>query len=148
MDITIKKGDVLSLEITDINNLGCGIGHAPDGRVVFIKGAVTGDAVRCEIIKVNTSFLVGRLLETTRLSDCREDGFCEAPFSCGGCVYRHVTYAHERELKRGFVRAAFAKAGLGDVEVLSVRSTDKTSGYRNKAQYPVAKIKNSTRAGF
>ena len=148
MDNTVKKGDVFSCEITDINNLGCGIGHAPDGRVVFIKGAVTGDVVKCEIIKVNTSFLVGRLLETIRLSSCREDGFCEAPLSCGGCVYRHVTYAHERELKRGFVKAAFTKAALGDVEVLPVRSTDKTSGYRNKAQYPVAKIKNTTRAGF
>ena len=62
MDNTVKKGDRLSTEITDINNLGCGIGHAPDGRVVFIKGAVTGDVVKCEIITVNTSVLVGRLL--------------------------------------------------------------------------------------
>ena len=148
MENTVKKGDRLSTEITDINNLGCGIGHAPDGRVIFIKGAVTGDVVNCEIIKVNSSFLVGRLLETTRLSECREDGFCQAPLSCGGCVYRHVTYEHEREIKRGFVKAAFAKAGLRDVTVLPVRSTDKTAGYRNKAQYPVAKTKNGTRAGF
>ena len=148
MENTIKKGDRFSTEITEINNLGCGIGHAPDGRVIFIKGAVTGDVVECEIIKVNTSFLVGRLLETTRLSSCREDGFCTAPLACGGCVYRHVTYEHERELKRGFVKAAFAKAGLREVNILPVRSTEKTSGYRNKAQYPVAKTKNGTRAGF
>lgn len=148
MDNTVKKGDRLSTEITDINNLGAGVGHAPDGRVIFIKGAVTGDIVNCEIIKVNSSFLVGRLLETTRLSECRQDGFCDAPLSCGGCVYRHVTYDHERELKQGFVKAAFAKAGLRDINVLQVRSTYKTAGYRNKAQYPVSKIKNTTRAGF
>ncbi len=145
---SIKKGDRLRTEITDINNLGAGIGHAPDGRVIFIKGAVTGDTVECEIIKVNTSFLVGRLLETICLSNCREDGFCTAPLACGGCVYRHVTYAHEQELKRGFVKAAFAKAGLRDVRVLPVLSTEKTKGYRNKAQYPVARTKNGTRAGF
>ena len=30
MDNTVRKGDVFETEITDINNLGCGIGHAPD----------------------------------------------------------------------------------------------------------------------
>ena len=148
MENTVKKGDRLSTEITDINNLGAGVGHAPDGRVIFIKGAVTGDTVDCEIIKVNSSFLVGRLLETTCPSDYREDGFCDAPLSCGGCVYRHVSYAHEQDLKRGFVKAAFAKAGLREVNVLPVRSTDRTAGYRNKAQYPVAQTKNGIRAGF
>ncbi len=148
MSTTVKKGDVLKTEITDINNLGAGIGHAPDGRVIFIKGAVTKDIVECEIIKVNSSFLVGRLTDITSPSPYREEGFCDAPLACGGCVYRHVSYSHERELKRGTVKAAFMKAGLPEVNVLPVISTEKTSGYRNKAQYPVAKTKNGVRAGF
>ena len=148
MQNNIKKGDIFKTEITDINNLGAGIGHAPDGRVIFIKGAVTKDIVNCEIIKVNSSFLVGRLTEIESPSPYREDGFCDAPLSCGGCVYRHVSYEHEQGLKRGTVKAAFMKAGLPEVEVLPVRSTERTCGYRNKAQYPVAKTKNGVRAGF
>lgn len=148
MQNTVKKGDIFKTEITDINNLGAGIGHAPDGRVIFIKGAVTKDIALCEIIKVNSSFLVGRLTEIESPSPYREDGFCDAPLSCGGCVYRHVSYSHERELKRGTVKAAFMKAGLPEVEVLPVRSTERTCGYRNKAQYPVAKTKSGVRAGF
>ena len=47
------KGDILTLTLTDLNNLGCGVGHAPDGRAVFVNGAVAGDTVKVSIIKVN-----------------------------------------------------------------------------------------------
>ena len=40
--MNIKKNDIIELEITDLNNLGCGVGKTDDGVVVFVKGAVTG----------------------------------------------------------------------------------------------------------
>lgn len=144
----IRKGSVLRLSVTDLNNLGAGVARAEDGRVVFVRGAVSGDEITAEIIKVTRDFLVGRLLSMETPSPHREEGFCGAPNACGGCVYRHVTYAHELELKREYVTHAFRKAGLPDVTVLPVRSTGKTEGYRNKAQYPVAKTKEGIRAGF
>ncbi len=144
----IKKGDRLTLSVTDLNNLGCGVAHAPDGRVVFIKGAVTEDTVEAEIIKINKSFLVARLVAVKSPSPHREDGFCSAPLACGGCVYRHVSYEHELDIKRGYVKAAFTKVGLSDVEVLPTLSAGKISGYRNKGQYPVTKTKNGIKAGF
>ncbi len=147
-DKDIKKGSRLTLEITEINNLGCGVGHAPDGRVAFVKGAVTGDTVDAEIIKVNKSFLVARLVSVISSSTHREDGYCAAPLSCGGCVYRHITYAHELDLKRDYVKNAFIKAGLPNVKVLPTLSAEKVLGYRNKAQYPVTKTKDGVRAGF
>ena len=56
----LNLGDTLTLEITDINNLGCGVGRL-DGKVVFVKGAVTGDTVCATVIKDNKSFAVARL---------------------------------------------------------------------------------------
>ncbi|MBE6535763.1 MAG: 23S rRNA (uracil(1939)-C(5))-methyltransferase RlmD [Ruminococcaceae bacterium] len=144
----MKKGDILELDVTDINNLGCGIGRA-DGKVVFVKGAVTGDRVRTIIIKDNKSYAVGRLDAVISPSAHRESvEFCTAPLSCGGCVYRHVSYEHELTVKKNHVRAAFDKAGLSDVTVLDVVGTMQTNGYRNKAQYPVIKTKNGMRSGF
>ena len=144
----LKKDAVLTLDVTDINNLGNGVGRA-DGRVVFVPGAVSGERVRAKIIKVNKSFAVARLEEIISRSPNRcEEELCHAPLSCGGCVYRHITYEHELELKRGYVKAAFAKAGLGDAQILPVLSVGKISGYRNKAQYPVAKNKRGIYAGF
>ena len=146
----MKKNEIITLAITDLNNLGCGVGrYEPDGRVVFVKGAVTGDVVRAKIIKVNGSFCVARLEEVLTPSPYRtERDDCSAPLACGGCVYRHITYRHELDLKREYVRHAFIKAGLSDVRVLPVLSTGKVTGYRNKGQYPVMRTKNGIKAGF
>ena len=145
----IKKGDRFTLEITELNNLGCGVAHAPDGRVLFVKGAVSGDLAEIEIIKVNKSFLVARLIRVVAPSPIRaEEEFCRAPLACGGCVYRHISYAAELEVKTNYVKNAFIKAGLPEVEVLPTLSTKKECGYRNKGQYPVARTRDGIRAGF
>ncbi len=144
----MKKGDKIELDITDINNLGVGVGRL-DGKVVFVKGAVSGERVSAVLIKDNKSFAVGKLEKILVRSPYRtEIDFCHAPNSCGGCTYRHITYEHEKQIKYTHVRAAFDKAGLADVCVLPVLSTEKISGYRNKAQYPVTQTKNGMRCGF
>ena len=95
----IKKNDVVELLVEDINNLGAGVSHLEDGRVVFIKGAVTGDRISAKIIKVNTNFAVARLEDLLEKSPFRDDCcFCNASESCGGCVYRHIPYDHEKEI--------------------------------------------------
>ena len=142
------KNTTIEIDITDLNNLGCGVGRY-DGKVVFVKGAVKGDRVSARIIKENKSFLVGKLEEVKVSSPMRiEKDECDAPLSCGGCVYRHVTYECELALKREYVENAFRKAGISDVEVLDTLCAGRSGGYRNKAQYPVTKTKDGIRAGF
>ena len=144
----MKKGDVIELDITDINNLGCGVGRI-DGKVIFVKGAVTGDRVSALVIKDNKSFAVAKLQEVISPSPFRmAEDICDTPLSCGGCVYRHITYEHEKQIKLNHVKSAFAKAGLPDVTVLPVTGTGRITGYRNKGQYPVANSKNGMVSGF
>ena len=144
----MSKGEILELDIIDINNLGCGVAKH-GGKVVFVKGAVTADRVRAQIIKENKSFAVGRLLDVILPSPHRaERDECTAPLSCGGCVYRHISYEHEKALKRDYVKSAFVKAGLPEVNVLDCVSTGATVGYRNKGQYPVCATKSGMRTGF
>ena len=146
----MNKEQLLTLRITDLNNLGCGVGRdETEGKVVFVKGAVTGDTVRAKVIKVTKSYAVARLSEVLEASPFRtEEVFCSAPMACGGCMYRSVTYEHELALKRDYVKNAFIKAGLREVEVFPTLSTGKTRGYRNKGQYPIAQTKQGLRAGF
>lgn len=145
----IKKNDIVQLVITDINNLGAGVSHLDDGRVVFVRGAVTGDEISAKIIKVNSNFAVARLEKIISASPHRDsECFCNASESCGGCVYRHITYEHEKEIKRNYVKHAFIKAGLPEVVINNVHSNGITRGYRNKAQYPFAMTKYGIVAGF
>ncbi|MBE6652485.1 MAG: 23S rRNA (uracil(1939)-C(5))-methyltransferase RlmD [Ruminococcaceae bacterium] len=153
------RPEVVTLTVHDLNNLGCGVARMPDGApdgglVVFIKGAVTGDVVRAQIIKRTKSFCVGRLQEIITPSPMRaEEVFCGAPEACGGCVYRHIRYEAELSSKHERVKQAFRQAGLSDVVVRPVLAVTRdgqpvTKGYRNKGMYPVKQGKNGMEAGF
>lgn len=145
----IKKNDILTLDITDMNNLGSGIAHTSDGVTVFIAGGVTGDKVQAKVIKVARTYLVARLEKIIEASDKRElHPECSAPASCGGCCYRNLKYEHELKIKRDYVKSVFRKVGLPEIEVEPTRSVGQTTGYRNKAQYPVRQTKGGMKAGF
>lgn len=146
---TLKLGDVITLDISEINNLGCGVARH-DGLVVFVKGGVSGDTVSAKIIKLNKSFAVAKLEGIISASPYREaaDTACSERLSCGGCVWRGVSYTHELEMKKIYVSSAFAKAGIADANVLPVLCAGKIYRYRNKAQYPVCKTKTGVAAGF
>ena len=61
----MQKNDLIRLRITDINNLGCGVGHLENagedtGKTVFVRGGVTGDELEAKVIKVTKNYLVAR----------------------------------------------------------------------------------------
>ena len=49
MNITIKKNDIITLEITDITAGGSGVGHE-NGMAVFVPSAAKGDIISCRIV--------------------------------------------------------------------------------------------------
>ena len=130
-----KKNDIANIAITDINNLGCGVGRI-NGVVTFVAGACTGDELTVKLIKVTSDYNVGKIEKILKPSPFRIDPGCIAAKRCGGCVYRYVTYDHELDLKRRRVEASMKKAGL-DISVTDVLHSGVLDGYRNKAQYPV-----------
>ena len=130
----MKKNEIYTVEITDLNNLGNGVCRI-DGKAVFVPRAVDGDKLRVKIIKDAKDYAVARIEEILTPSPYRQESGCAVSSRCGGCVYRPITYAHEVELKRNYVRSAFRKAGV-EVEVAPTLYGQE-SGYRNKVQYPV-----------
>lgn len=139
----MQKNQELVLTVTDLNNLGFGVAHH-EGMTVFVGGAVDGETVRARIILVKRSYAVAKTEEILTAAPWRITDDCAAA-GCGGCAYRRVTYDHERMLKRRAVLAAFRKAGLQEVSVGEVvtpataMGCPLTEGYRNKAQYPIAR---------
>ncbi len=143
----LKKNDVFTAEIIDITNLGFGVAKI-NGQVIFISGAVTGDTVRTRIIKVGSSYSVGRVEEFIKYSPWRTEERCTNK-NCRSCAYKCLTYEHEKEIKEEAVRQIFKKSGLLDVKIASLVGSPKECGYRNKAQYPISRDKNGDYAiGF
>ena len=153
------KPEVVTVTVHDLNNLGCGVARMPagtpdEGLVVFVKGSVTGDVVKAQIIKRTKSFCVGKLMEIVTPSPMRAaEEFCRAPEACGGCVYRHLKYEDELISKHSRVEKAFRQAGLADVVIRPVLTVIRngehvTRGYRNKGMYPVRQGKDGMETGF
>ncbi len=132
----------------DISAEGFGVCTAPDGRTLFAAGALPEEKARVKIIKEYKSYLIGRVEELIDPSPYRIPADCAAYPRCGGCSFRHLDYAKELEVKRGFVKSAFARnAGRTDIEVrLPLHGS--AYGYRNKLLLPFSQIEGKLLCGF
>ncbi len=130
----IKRGDILTLEITETNLFARGVARA-EGMVVFCRGAVEGDVVRAAVTDVKKNYAEADCVEVLKPSDDRSDTACPHAERCGGCPFSHVTPSHEAKVKKQGVAAAFRRAGVEfDPERIGFIDTPH-EGYRNKTVF-------------
>lgn len=132
----LKKNDDITLEITSLSSLGSGVGHF-EKMAVFVDGAVTGDKIIAHIIKVKSSYAIGIIKKIIKPSKYRIVSDCEVSDKCGGCSYRHISYAHELQVKKQAVEDALKRIGGLSVSVDEILSINDICHYRNKGQFPV-----------
>ncbi len=143
-----EKNSCHKVNITSINSSGFGVCRV-DGVVCFVAGGVTGDELEIKIIKSKKNYNIGRIEKIITPSEKRQENDCSVFKKCGGCVYRHVKYSDEAEIKETIVRDAFERIGhFENINLREIISADNTLRYRNKAQYPVKKENGRIRAGF
>jgi len=144
----LKKNDIVTIEITDTTAEGSGVGRI-ENMVVFVQGAFTGDKLRTKIIKRTKKYCIGKIEELLEPSESRKDSVCSAFPRCGGCMFPHIRYEAELEMKRRWVEENFKRIGGIDIGVKRVVASPNTGGYRNKGIYPVVRDENGqVRAGF
>lgn len=131
----MKKNDRIVLEITAMSSEGNGIGRH-EGLAVFVPLTAIGDIVEVLILKVKTNLAFGKLVNIITPSPDREKDSCSAFSKCGGCVYRHISYSSECEIKQKRVEEAVFRIGGIEKRAEPIQSGCKDR-YRNKAQYPV-----------
>jgi len=138
----VLKNERIEIQIDGMTSEGQGVGREA-GFVVFVDGALVGEKVKVQIIKVAKSYAIGKLLEIVEASTMRQTPFCEVFGRCGGCALQHMKYEASLEFKAGVVRDALARiAGISDSDVsrvvLPIIGMKSPLNYRNKAQYPVS----------
>lgn len=144
----MKKNDEIELDIID-NGINLeGIAKV-DNKVVFVPGAIKGEKVLARIIKVNSSFCIGKIEKILSNSSDREEPFCSAYKRCGGCSGQHISYERQLKIKKELVRSTLAKQKLNYNSLDDVIGMGIPLNYRNKAQYPVRKtIEGENKIGF
>ena len=143
-----EKNSCHKVNITSINSSGFGVCRV-DGVVCFVAGGVTDDELEIKIIKSKKNYNIGRIEKIITPSPKRQENDCSVFKKCGGCCYRHVKYSDELEIKETGVRDAFTRIGhLENINLKQIIPAERSSRYRNKAQYPVKNENGKFYAGF
>ena len=143
-----KKNDMVTVEITDITLEGAGVGKTEDGYVLFIPKTAPGDIVKAKILKTLTSYGYAKAEQIVTPSSARIEVDCPVFSKCGGCVFRHISYEKELEIKKNLVNEQFSRIGGFDIVCDGITSSPEVTGYRNKAQFPIGKDENGLFFGF
>ena len=144
----LRKNDIVTLEITDLTSEGMGVGR-DNGYVVFVSGAAPGDVLDARILKAEKSYGYAKIERIITPSAMRTDADCSVFPRCGGCLYRHIKYENELEIKKNWVTENFCRIGGFDIGEIDIYSPSSPNGYRNKAQYPACIEKDGRlRFGF
>jgi 23S rRNA (uracil1939-C5)-methyltransferase len=132
-----KQGELIDVEIVDLNDEGDGVGRWEE-RVVFVSDTVPGDRAVVFLVHVKPNYAHAKLKQLLKSSPYRVRPSCIVADKCGGCQWQHIDYQYQLLAKQNQVIQALERIG-GFVEppVNPVLSTPEFLGYRNKATYPV-----------
>jgi len=143
----LTKNQVYESRICDYTAEGQGIAKI-EGCAVFVPNAIFGELCRIRIEKVGKTWAAGKIVEILEKSPHRINRVCPVAKLCGGCDFHHMDYEEECRLKANRVRQALNRIGGESLENVPILEAPTCTGYRNKAQYPVASQKGRAYAGF
>lgn len=130
------------IEIERLAQGGDGVGHLPDGRVIFVPEAFPGERVEVEIVKQKKRWARGRLVSVVDPSPHRLDRpGCPHDGVCGGCTFRLLDYDEEFRAKVEAARDALQRIGKFDVPSGTSHPARSADGYRIRARLHVRRGK-------
>lgn len=143
----IRKNTVHTLEISGYTAEGMGVARL-EGRVIFVPYTIRGERWKVRLEKVNKNVAWGRGVELLFTSPERVEPDCPLFGRCGGCQFRHMTYAEELRAKGRRISDALERVGHTTLDLPPVLGAEDPIRYRNKVQFPVARGKKGLSVGY
>jgi tRNA/tmRNA/rRNA uracil-C5-methylase (TrmA/RlmC/RlmD family) len=138
---SVEDTEILELDVGDIAGGGGCVGHAPDGRVVFVRHALPGERVVAQVTSRTASFIRADATEIVRASPDRVTPRCPyaGPGRCGGCDFQHIELSAQRLLKAFRIAEQLQRVGgiERDVLVEPVRGGGDGLGWRTRIRLAV-----------
>lgn len=119
-------------EIHRLGERGAGIGTAPDGRTVLVRGAPPGGRVAVTVFKRKKGELHARRHALIRPPADGATPKCAVFGLCGGCVLQELDLDAQRRAKQELV--AHGVGDLDGIRVHPIRGPEEAYGYRNKVE--------------
>jgi len=125
---------------------GEAIARDPDGRIVFVKGALPGEVVVAEFTDERKDWARASVVDIEVASEHRVVPPCPSRRAgCGGCGWQHLTHDAQRGAKADIVADALRRIGRLDDAVVRLGPSVDATGYRTTLRLaPTA----DRRAGF
>lgn len=144
----IEEGQKFPLTIRRLGINGEGVGFFKR-NVVFVQGALPGEEVTAQVMKVKRNFAEARILKIRKPSPHRQKPPCPIYTACGGCQLQHLAYPQQLVEKRDLVIQALERYLKGaDIEVKDTIGMDDPWYYRNKSQFQVRQKDDKVMAGL
>lgn len=121
------------VEINKIVHGGQGLGEMPDGRKVFVWGALSGEKVRIRVIKKKRSY-VEAIAEEVILASPERVEPREPDVYLSTSPWQIVSLEAENNYKKQIVNELFTQAHV-DLPDFSVKTAGSSWNYRNKMEY-------------
>lgn len=118
----------MELHVSATARDGAGVARADDGRIVFVEGALAGETVHVELIKVDKRWSRARVVRVLEPSPERVPVPCTHQIEgCGGCDLLHVADDAQLRMKSSMVVDQLVRAGV-DAPDAALRSLDDDHG--------------------
>ena len=148
--VEVKIGDRFPLTIRRLGVNGHGIGYYKH-KVCFVPGALPGEVVVAEVIRIHPRFLEAKIHRIRKRSKHRvtpKDSYADI---AGGFELEDLAYPQQLAFKRQVVIDSLEKFkpyGYRNYEVWKTIAAPEEYHYRNKAQFQVRMIDGHVAAGL
>jgi 23S rRNA (uracil1939-C5)-methyltransferase len=140
----------LILEIERLDAEGRGVARLPEGKVVFVEGALPGERAAVRIFERKAKFEIGRAVSLETRSPERREPRCPHFGVCGGCVLQHASAGAQLAAKRDSLEQNLARIGKASPERWLPSVEGEEWGYRRRARLSVRRVpkKGGVLVGF
>jgi 23S rRNA (uracil1939-C5)-methyltransferase len=127
-------GDAVSLSVEKPAAGGRMIARL-DGQIVLVSGAIPGERVRARIERISKGVIYADVVHVDEGSSDRR--LVDGDPLCGGCLYAHIAYARQLDLKAQVIADAFARIGRLTLPAPVRVAPSPETGYRMRARLHV-----------
>mgnify|MGYP001078141726 FL=1 len=127
----------LSVTVEDLAFPGNDGVASADGGKVLVPGAVPGETLRVQVVGERGAARVAEVVRVESPSPRRAEPRCRHFGACGGCLFQHVDYGTQLEIKSRHLRRLFEESGLADEAAIlaPIAASPALYGYRNKMEF-------------
>src|SRR5260221_7175019 len=126
--------DSLTLHVESLDAEGRGVARKPEGKVVFVEGALPGEDVEFAVLKKKLSHEFGKATSILHESAARRTPRCPHFGVCGGCATQHADAGTQMAAKQRWLEENLARIGKVRAETMLPIIYGQEWGYRNRAR--------------